>query len=121
MSAENREPNTGRYYTEDDIVNLADILGSTIRSGSLYGNFAVGTTAAPLRVGAANLEDRHTVHVINLGTEMVYIGFDDLVTVDTGIPIGTNEERAFTIDPNEDIDLFIIAAAATTIRLLEVH
>lgn len=115
-------PKTGRFLTEDnERRNLADILGAKIRPGSLHGSFAVTTTAAPLRFGAANLEDRHTVHVINDSAVMVYVGFTAAVTAANGIPVGPGEERGFELDANENVDLYIIGAAAATIRLLEIH
>lgn len=112
---------SGRFKTEDNTtVNLADILGNTIRAGSLTGTLTIGTTATPLRIGAADLEDRHTVQVINTSANPIYIGFAADVTTAAGIPCEAGTERSFSLDPNDPLTLYGISTAASAIRLVEV-
>lgn len=114
-------PQTGRFLNEDnEKVNLADILGNTIRAGSIVGTLTIGTTATPLRLGATDLAERHTVQLINTGANAVYIGFSTAVTTANGIPCNAGEERSFALDPNDPLTLYAIATVANEVRLAEV-
>jgi hypothetical protein len=93
-----------------------------INTGSLYGNINIGANVpVKLHLGDDNLAGRHTVLVINTSTtNPIYIGFDNLVTKNNGIPVNAGQERSFSVNPAESLALYAFAEAITSIRLVEV-
>ncbi len=92
--------------------------GSNVAQGSLHGALTVGTTATRIKVGAIDLDGRHSVLIVNPDpTNHIYVGFDDSVTTTNGIPVYAGQERLFKVD---EVALYAIAGAETGVRIAEV-
>jgi len=101
-------------------VNVFDILAKLfIGSGSVYGTLDVGTSATLVKVGASQLSERSAILVVNDSAQDIYVGFDASVTTANGIPIKSNQERQFAMNPNDNVPLYAVAGSATTIRVVE--
>ncbi len=84
--------------------------------GSLYGSLDVTSEASEVKVGESPLEGRTGVLIANTGAMDVYVGFDDQVTTDTGIPVAGGEERGFLVN---GVELYVVAVADTSVRVVE--
>lgn len=94
------EQNPGKTNTQ--------IVGDTVGQNSTYGVLTVGDTPIILKVGDNNLTGRHTLLVVNPDdTEPIYIGFDDQVLPDNGIPIFPKEQKHFKV--KDDVDIYAIS------------
>lgn len=93
----------------------------TIGEGSRYGVLTVpAEIPTPIRLGETNLEERHSVLVINLGSSPIYVGFDDAVTDLSGIPIRAEQERMFSLNHTESLTLYAFSKTEMNIRVVEV-
>lgn len=97
---------------------------SVVHAGSITGNMSVGTTATKLNVNGTDLSGRNTVLIVNLdSSNTVYIGFNNNVTTSgttAGIPIYAGTERAFMVDPTNDVSLYGIASAGLQLNISEI-
>lgn len=87
--------------------------------GSVFGAVTVGVTATPIRVSEAELEGRHTITIVNTGESDIFVGYDETVTVDNGLPIKSGGERVMKLNPSSNLKVYAIAAAETTVRITE--
>lgn len=93
----------------------------TIGLGSLHGALVLAElTATPIRIGLENLEERHTVLIINAKSTDIFVGFDENVSGSNGIPVFGGTERAFSLNRTEDFDLYAYSATANTVKIVEV-
>lgn len=93
----------------------------TIGEGSLYGALSINEQEVrAVRVRTEKLEGRHSVLIINTGNTDVYVGFDSEVSGTNGIPISSKQERVFSVNPSESLELFVYSPMATTLKIVEV-
>jgi hypothetical protein len=111
---------SGKVIFEEE--NPAFIKNSeTIREGSLYGVVnLVADVPTPIRIGDANLAERHSVLIINPTASTIYVGLDDNVTSINGIPLASETERLLSVSPNESLTLYGFAKADVSIKVVEV-
>lgn len=95
------------------IGNTLDQLHVTDRANDngVYGAISVGTTATAARVGGSNLVNRKTLTVFNNGSQSVYWGYSNAVTINSGTPIFKNQTVTFDHGPN--ITVWLIAPSGT--------
>jgi hypothetical protein len=92
----------------------------TINEGSLYGIMQlVEKTATPIRIGETNLVERHSILLVNQTPSTIFVGFDAGVTTN-GIPVGGEQERLFSVNPKESLDLFAYSPTTTVCTVVEV-
>lgn len=92
-----------------------------INVGSLYGAINLDANVpVALRFAETNLAGRHSVIVINVSSNTIWVGFDNKVTKATGIPVAAGQERLFSLNPTEDLTLYAFCEQITPIRLVEV-
>lgn len=99
--------NSWRCIKEDGtIVNMADIQGATIRSGSLIGRATLTATATALRVGTADLTSRYMLQVINDSSDIIFVDFNSAVNTTTSFLINSGTGYAFKFDPNDPVTMW---------------
>lgn len=96
-----------------NIGNTLDQLHVTDRANDngIYGAISVGTTATAAKVGGSNLANRKTLTVFNNGSQSVYWGYSNAVTISNGTPIFKNQTVTFDHGPN--ITIWLIAPSGT--------
>jgi hypothetical protein len=116
-----------RIVGDDDKVIFSEENPATIKQsetiglGSVHGALTlVEQTATPVRIGEANLEERHTVLIINANATDIFIGFADDVSGSNGIPVFGGTERAFSLNRTENFDLYAYSATVATVKIVEV-
>jgi hypothetical protein len=103
--------NSYRTIREDGtIINMADIQGARLRSGSLIGRVTISATATAIRIGSADLTSRHTLSVINDSSDLFHIGLTSAVTTSDGFLLNTGAGINFHFDPNDPVTVWAITS-----------
>lgn len=99
--------NSWRCIKEDgNIINMADIQGATIRSGSLMGRITLTATATALRVGTADLTSRHMLQIINDASDIIFVDFNSAVNTSTSFLLNSGTGYQFCFDPNDPVTMW---------------
>lgn len=103
--------------TTDDTKERLDVSSKVIPdSESIYTSIAVSSTAAVMRVGAANLEGRQSISIQPKGGT-IYIGYDATVTSgNAGSGIKVANGSMLTLSKDENVDIYAIKAGGGTIN-----
>lgn len=96
------------------IINMADIQGATIRSGSLIGRATLTATATALRVGTADLTSRHTLQIINDSSDIIFIDFNSAVNTSTSFLLNSGTGYSFDFDPNDPVTMWALTTENET-------
>jgi hypothetical protein len=88
-------------------------------SGSKYGAYTVPIIASPVRIGASDLADRHTLLLVNTSQVTIYYGYDANVTISNGIPILAGSEREIKLNPADPLTIYSVAEAEAVVRISE--
>lgn len=107
--------NSLRSQKEDGtIINMADIQDIKIRSGSLMGRVTLSATATAIRIGSANLTNRHTLNIINDSSTIIFIDLNSAVNTATSFLINSGSGHAIPLDPTDDITIWGITTENET-------
>ena len=104
------DPTTHRLLVDAEIQSLIEVQFPKIATG-VYGAVTVTTSATLLR---ASNPDRISVSITNRTSEILYIGFDNSVTVNTGFSIYQQDVMTYTGSDLYTGALYGIVAASTT-------
>jgi len=80
-----------------------------VNTSAVYDEITIGTTPVPLRVGAANLDERKFCHITPKDNS-IYWGYSNSVTTTTGTRIFKNTTVFFKFGP--DVTIWLEANAA---------
>ena len=84
---------------------------------AVYGTVSVSTSAIELKVGASILSGRDYIVIQSKGNK-VYIGFDNSVTVSTGIEL--KKDQTMYLSAGDNITVYAIANSGTIdVRIME--
>lgn len=97
----------GKISTTNGQIKVTDALDGS----GVEGTISVGTTATAVRVGVSNLTNRENMTFENNGTQTLFWGYRNTVTISTGTPIFRNQLYAGDWGPNTTI--YIIATSGT--------
>jgi len=97
-----------------DIINMADIQGATIRSGSLMGRITLTATATALRIGTADLTNRHILQVINDSSDIIFVDFNSAVNTSTSFLLNSGTGYIFKFDPNDSVTMWSLTTENQT-------
>ncbi len=90
---------------------------SLIKSGGVYSDLTVGTSAVEVKVGGSRLSGRRVVTILPIGST-VYWGWNCSVTTATGTPIYKKQLIVFEVDDTGPICL-IAASGSNSVRITE--
>lgn len=90
---------------------------ATIKSGGLYGNLSVGTSAVEVKVGGSKLTGRRLVTIFPVDRDMWW-GYSNAVTTSTGTPVFKSQFLVFDADDTATIYL-VTDAASKNARISE--
>ncbi|MDU2063788.1 MAG: hypothetical protein E6713_03020 [Sporomusaceae bacterium] len=80
----------------------------------------VTTAAAPIFAGDTALDGRYKMLVYNAGTDTIYWGGSPAVTVDNGMPVFAGDYGVFDFYPTITTQIYFVAAANQSVRVVEV-
>lgn len=107
--------NSLRSIKEDgSIVNMADVQDDTIRSGSLIGRITLTATVTALRIGSADLTNRHSLIIINDASDIIFIGTTSAVTSANGYLLNSGTGVNFKFDPNDPVTIWALTTENQT-------
>ena len=90
----------------NDKTAIADVLNESGTQGALI----VGTSPVEVKVSASRLENRKLVTLYNNSNSTVYWGYDNTVTVSSGVPIRKNQYVEWTV--GDGLSIYVIAGSA---------
>lgn len=107
--------NSLRAIKEDgSIINMADIQGARIRSGSIMGRVTLTASATALRINSSDLTYRNSLTIINDSSSIVFIDFNSAVNTSTSFLLNTGTGTTFYFDPNDPVTLYALTTENET-------
>ncbi len=99
----------------------SSLQASGIGEGTIVGAINIApATPTLIKAKATQLEGRTSVFIVNESLNDIYIGFDNTVSLEEGIPIYSGTERIFTMNPLNGTPIYAYSELETKIIVCEV-